>query len=206
MTLINPCNEAFVPLLENYFAEKIATPGSTSKILKLHRLLHDQPKSILMTDRKICIGLGAYETGVDIVFIWDVADVIYLAENPIPKEVKIVCNLETHFHELVALGYDVYSVYSKLNRNVPIIEFKDEDFKLLLRTRSGVMVNPTSASEGDILDCRAYIKFNEEAFVPSDDNYANEFCEVYQMAAISGAQVFTATSKAEVQAIQNALK
>lgn len=210
MKLINPCNEAFVPLLEDYFIESIYVPiTSESKILKYHRLLHEKQKNIISRDKNICIGVDAYDSSVDYLFVWQVSDVIKLVTNTgliSMDRVKIICNLETHFHELIAAGYIVESVYQKLGRNLPIINFKDPDFAMLTKSRSSVMINPTSKSNEDIFNCIAFIKFRENAFEPSDDNYSNEFCEVYQMATIIGVEVYTTTSKEEVNSIMDQIK
>lgn len=209
MTLLNPGNEAFIPLLEQYFSEtiKVAHPND-SAILKYYRLLFEPVKSILRTDRTLCIGSENFDPEADFLFIWEVKDVIALLSKEwiISEDVIIVCNLETHYHELKMLPNEVFSVYSRLKRNVPELTLKDKDFSILMRSRSEVLINPTSNTGPELFDCKAFVKLKYDAFHPSDGNYSNEYCEVYQLATIIGVQVFTATSDSELTAIKEHIK
>lgn len=210
MIILKANSLAFIPLLEDYFDCDIKYEEEVPPLLKYHELVNKKIPRKNGQRGTIVIGLESlalieapyHLDDVKYLFIWEVKDVITLCSSPslVDLDTIILCNLETHLFELKAVHNLVESVYSKLGRNLPLIEIKS-GMELILGNKSGSSVNPKYDEGEGIVKCKALIKYTEMAFTPSDTNYSNEYCEVYQMAAILGIDVFTCTNQYELESM-----
>lgn len=196
---------AFIPLLESHFRCRLILPEDAI-FVQLRSYIEDTflptPTSNYPLGGYLTIGFANITGKTTILFIHTVADVIALSKShPRNYIFTVVTNLVTHLHELRKLGYDTELIKIK----VPQLKFSGLANKWQI-PGSGIFINPTSTTEVfEMLKSKAFVQF-KEAYEPGDDNYANEYNEIYQLANIFKVPVYTAITHAELETITELIK
>lgn len=222
MRLSQTSFHAFVPMLEQYFQMAI-TVEPVSELIDFYRNVlggKDYPKG--SSQESICIGLENY-SGEDYLLITEVKDVIEFSKILSPfhlgsdhfgylNNVKennpiILTTLQTHHKELEAIyemavpSVAVHLIKFDSGNCLPtILECSNPLLKYIKKTE--IVVNPNENTNlEELIAARILVKYKTRCFEPSDDNYSNEYDEIYHLANIFGIPVVTAISAGELKVI-----
>ncbi len=107
----------------------------------------------------------------------------------------ILCNLVTHHEEVKKLGYNCELIAKEEDTRLPILDRIPE-----LEEKYGYIVNPCLDKNTieELSSAKYFIKNKEDGYNWDNNNYSDEYCEIFHLANIFGAKVRTSITNAEL--------
>lgn len=201
---------AFVPLLESYFNERIHVDClAVVDLLDFYRTKYESPEKEKSEDT-ISMGASNWD-GEDYIFMWEVSDLFYMIDKEMIDALRkrgtiIICNLATHVQEVQKLGIKSFLINPTGSRLPELTLRKGEEVLSKDKKRKNYIINPHSGYKlNDLINSKKFIKYYKKSYNWGDKNYANEYCEVYHLANLLGADVLTAITRSELNVLKSLL-
>jgi hypothetical protein len=217
MIITNKLNKGagFVPLLSQHFKEELNFKYNKPKLIDYikYNIGFTYPVNKVCSKKTLHIGLTGFDnyTDEDVLFLYKVSDIFKLKDYNIKKDVLILCNLVTHHEEVKKLGYNceliakdnLYRLPILILENNQVLDgswFRGSDTDKVNLTKSRYIVNPclNRNTIDELRSAKYFIKNKIDGYNWDNNNYSDEYCEIFHLANIFGAKVRTSITNAEL--------
>lgn len=186
----------FVPLLEFYLLEKLNfTVNPKSEVIDHYRNYNKSFTSNgIYKDKVISLDIDN-PIDSDYILVTEVKEVIALINSGSnSNSPRILCNLVTHYRELIAAGFECELVNKGNESRLPTLKSPKHENTM------GPCINPDIDTDiKELKGAKYYIKYFPEGYKWDNNNYSNEYCKVNQLANLFGKEVKVAITNSELK-------